>query len=207
MNVNKRAKIPIIKCDQYQESQIDQEKFQKEENYYGYALDTLPPEVLEMILRLLPLHDVATTVRLVSRHCSTVAAAVLNGAFLTACTKVEGLIRRNEELMKNAKTDTELLAYSKALNALELIKAQYKMLRAVTWRYTHPPSKQQKFSRLCFYAGSLLDNLNELLNRIANYHPSIIGPRTSESSVTSFIAVCKRFMNFFEKVSERRVNR
>lgn len=67
MNVNKRAKIPIIKCDQYQESQIDQEKLQKEENYYGYALDTLPPEVLEMILRLLPLHDVATTMRLVSR--------------------------------------------------------------------------------------------------------------------------------------------
>ena len=136
-----------------------------------------------------------------------VAAAVLNGAFLTAYTKLESIIKRNKSTMKSAKTDAELFACSKASNALELIKAQYKMLRAVTWRYTHPPIKQQKFPRLCFYAGSLLDNLNELLARISKYHPSIVGPHASQSSISSFVAVCKRFMNFFEKISERRLNR
>lgn len=124
-----------------------------------------------------------------------------------ACAKLDGIIKRNENVMKTTKTDAELFACSKALDALELIKAQYKMLRAVTWRYTHPPTKQQKFPRLCFYAGSLLDNLNELLSQISKYHSSIIGPRTAESTISSFIAICKRFMNFFEKVSERRVNR
>ncbi|KOX68919.1 hypothetical protein WN51_06839 [Melipona quadrifasciata] len=208
MNVNKRPKIPIRKCDQYQELEKDPEKTSlTERSCHGYALDTLPPEVLEMIFRLLPLHDVATSVRLVSRHCSMVAAAVLNGTFLTAYTKLESMIKRNESVMKSAKTDTELLACSKALNALQLIKAQYKMLRAVTWRYTHPPIKQQKFPRLCFYAGSLLDNLNELLSRISKYHPSIVGPRAPESSISPFTTICKRFMNFFEKISERRVNR
>ncbi|XP_024222248.1 uncharacterized protein LOC100747679 [Bombus impatiens] len=208
MNANKRPKIPIISCDQYQGSRKESEISPlAEQSCHGYALDTLPPEVLEMILRLLPLHDVATSVRLVSRHCSTVAAAVLNGAFLMACAKVDGIIKRNENVMKTTKTDAELFACSKALDALELIKAQYKMLRAVTWRYTHPPTKQQKFPRLCFYAGSLLDNLNELLSQISKYHSSIIGPRTAESTISSFIAICKRFMNFFEKVSERRVNR
>lgn len=120
---------------------------------------------------------------------------------------MEGLIKHNEAVMKNIKTDVGLLACSKALNALELIKAEYKMLRAVTWRYTHPPTKQRKFPRLCFYAGSLLDNLNELLRRIAKYDSSTASPRTLDSGVTSFVTVCKWFMNFFEKVSERRVNR
>ncbi|OAD52945.1 hypothetical protein WN48_11191 [Eufriesea mexicana] len=203
MNVNKRLKIPVIRCEQYQESQKDPEKFPLiKQSCHGYSLNTLPPEVLEMILRLLPLHNVATSVRLVSRHCSTVAAAVLNRAFLTAGSRVEGLIKHNESVMKNMKTHVGLLTCSKALNALELIKAQYKMLRAVTWRYTHPPTKQRKFPRLCFYAGSLLDNLNEFLRRIANYDSF-----TEDSGVTSFVTVCKRFMNFFEKVSERRVNR
>lgn len=68
MNVNKRQKIPVIRCEQYQVPQKDPEKSPlTEQSCYGYSLNTLPPEVLEMILRLLPLHDVATSVRLVSR--------------------------------------------------------------------------------------------------------------------------------------------
>lgn len=68
MNANKRPKIPIIRCDQYQGSRKESEiSSLTEQSCHGYALDTLPPEVLEMILRLLPLHDVATSVRLVSR--------------------------------------------------------------------------------------------------------------------------------------------
>ncbi|KOC68429.1 hypothetical protein WH47_10669 [Habropoda laboriosa] len=208
MNVNKRQKLPLTRCNQQEDSQKDLGRSSSiEQSWHGYALDTLPPEVLEMILRLLPLHDVATSVRLVSRHCSTVAATVLNGVFLAAGTRVESLMKRAENAMKCAKTDAELLACSKALNALELIRAQYKMLRAVTWRYTHPPTKQQKFPRLCFYAGSLLDNLNELLGGVAKDYAYFIGVRNPDSSVNCFVATCKRFMNFFEKVSERKVNR
>ncbi|CAK9823518.1 hypothetical protein ANTRET_LOCUS1843 [Anthophora retusa] len=208
MNVNKRQKIPSARCEQQEDSLKDPERSSLvEQTWRGYALDTLPPEVLEMILRLLPLHDVSTNVRLVSRHCSTVAAIVLNGVFLAAGMRVEGLMKRVDGAMKSAKTDTELLAYSKALNALELIRAQYKMLRAVTWRYTHPPTKQHKFPRLCFYAGSLLDSLNELLGCVAKDYACFIGIRMQDSNVNCFITACKRFMNFFEKVSERKVNR
>ncbi|XP_051171474.1 uncharacterized protein LOC127288205 isoform X2 [Leptopilina boulardi] len=103
-------------------------------------------------------------------------------------------------------TETDLMAISKAFNVFELIRAQYKMLKAVTWRYTHPPRKE-KFSRLCFYAGSLLDDLNKIIN-IAKLNPSsLANAHGPDASITSFIALCKRFMNFFEKVSERKINR
>ncbi|XP_017892002.1 uncharacterized protein LOC108632128 [Ceratina calcarata] len=207
MNANKRQKVPI-KPDRLEDTRKDFEKRLIERRYHGYALDTLPPEVLEMVLRLLPLHDVSTSVRLVSRHCSTIASIVLNGAFLTAGARIEGLMRRIEDTMKHAKVDHELLVCNKAYNTAEVIKAQYKMLRAVTWRYTHPPGKQEKFPRLCFYAGSLLDKLNEILARAAKYRTSSIRELcTVNADVTAFTSLCKRFMNFFEKVSERRVNK
>lgn len=132
---------------------------------------------------------------------------MLNGAFHAAGSRMEALMVRVDGRMRSTKSDTELVACSKALNALEVIRSQYKMLRAVTWRYTHPPTRRQPFPRLCFYAGGLLDNLNELLSRVARFHHSVVGPRTADSSVACFSAACKRFMNFFEKVSERRVNR
>nr|XP_003703500.2 PREDICTED: LOW QUALITY PROTEIN: uncharacterized protein LOC100876311 [Megachile rotundata] len=188
MNANKRQKLPATRCEQREKS-LEDLSLVKEER--AYALDTLPAEVLEMILRLLPLRDVAASVRLVSRHCSRVAATVLNGAFLAAGARLEKLAKRIEGTVKNAKTNPELVARSKALNALELIKAQYKMLRAVTWRYTHPPSKQRGFPRLCFYAGSLLDDLDELLARIGKFHASIVDPRTTDSSIGSFVTVSK----------------
>lgn len=40
--------------------------------------------------------------------------------------------------MNSVKSDTELLEYNNIFNALEIIRSQYQMLRAVTWRYTHP---------------------------------------------------------------------
>ena len=80
------------------------------------------------------------------------------------------------------------------------------MLKAVTWRYTHPPRKE-KFPRLCFYAGSLLDDLNNIIRTAKTCPSALAGSHGPDASVISFIAVCKRFMNFFEKVSERKVNR
>lgn len=171
------------------------------------TLDTLPPEVLEMVLRLLPLCDVAQSVRLVSRRCSTVSTSVLNAAFLTAGIRLEGVMSHVEAHMPRVTTESELLACSRTFNALELVRAQYRMLRAVTWRYTHPPRRENP-PQLCFYAGALIDDLDRLL-RMARARPLAFGgaSNSTESGVSRFVALCKRFMNYFEKVSERRVNK
>lgn len=131
---------------------------------------------------------------------------MLNTTFLTVGARLEGLMSRVDETLRQVKTDEETLACSRALNILELTKMQYKLLKAVTWRYTHPPLETHQFPRLCFYAGSLLDDLNDLLSRVAKCH--LVGDNGETfSSAVDFVNVSKRFMNFFEKVSERRVNR
>ncbi|XP_011866868.1 PREDICTED: uncharacterized protein LOC105561472 [Vollenhovia emeryi] len=114
------------------------------------TLDTLPPEILCIILKMLPLHNVARIVRLVSRRCSDIAATVLNSEFLVAGTKLEIAIKRMEDLMSNVKTDTELLECNKIFNALELIRSQYRVLKAVTWRYTHPRFLNSSASNLLY---------------------------------------------------------
>lgn len=135
------------------------------------------------------------------------ASTVLNSAFLAAGTRLEEIMSHFDSIIWFRITnESDLLTFSKAFNVFELIKAQYKMLKAVTWRYTHPPRKE-KFPRLCFYAGSLLDDLNKII-RIAKINPaSLSSTHGPDASITSFIALCKRFMNFFEKVSERKINR
>lgn len=188
-------------------SSLQCKRQQKFDNSRFLTLEALPPEVLEMIIRFLPLHDVSSIIRLVSRKFSTVASTVLNSAFLAAGIRLEEVMHHLEAMIwYKVTTEIDLLAYSKAFNVFELIRAQYKMLKAVTWRYTHPPRKGE-FPRLCFYAGSLLDDLNRIICN-GKVNPSalatLLGP---DASVTSFIALCKRFMNFFEKVSERKINR
>ncbi|XP_012283940.1 uncharacterized protein LOC105701623 [Orussus abietinus] len=172
-----------------------------EEATRSHTLDTLPPEVLEMVLHFLPMHDVATSVRLVSRRCSVVATSVLNAAFLLAGVRLDRTMSHLEAAMPRVETESDLLARSKAFNALELVRSQYEMLKAVTWRYTHPP-RREKRPRLCFYAGLLLDELDELI-RLARTRPAAL----ADAGVPCFVALCKRFMNYFEKVSERGVNR
>ncbi|XP_035725233.1 uncharacterized protein LOC118442994 [Vespa mandarinia] len=201
MNPNKRRKTSS-RCKE----QKNMQKHTADESFYYHTLDTLPPEILEIVLRLLPLHDVATAVRLVSRRCSNVATIVLNTSFLIAGTKLESVMKHTETMIMKVKTGADLLTFSRVFNILEMVMAQYKMLRAVTWRYTHP-SKPEKFSRLCFYAGSLLDNLNNLLHRAINCPVSLFGLHPPDSSIIFFISDCKRFMNYFEKNSECKVNR
>ncbi|XP_057330600.1 uncharacterized protein LOC130670970 [Microplitis mediator] len=175
-------------------------------SYTLETLDTLPPEVLEMVFKFLPCQVVATSARLVSRQCQLVATSVLNGTFFSAGCRLESVMTRTESKIIHLKNETDILVHSRAFNILEMIRTQYKMLRAVTWRYTHPP-RPEKFPRLCFYAGSLLDELNNLLY-LANVRPAaLIGPNGPDTIVTGFFALCKRFMNYFEKVSERKLNR
>ena len=143
---------------------------------------------------------------------------VLNGAFIGAGFHLETSLHHVESMMKKTTiVEPELLIWSKALNALELIRCQYKMLKAVTWRYTHPP-KTANFNRICFYAGSLVDEMNNII-RDARLRPVELFPnhrrielQSHEEScacprLASFVALCKRFMNYFEKVSECRLNR
>ncbi|KAI4491793.1 hypothetical protein M0804_003185 [Polistes exclamans] len=201
MSTNKRRKTSS-KCVE----QKNVHKHTANECFYYHTLDTLPPEVLEIVLRLLPLHDVATSVRLVSRRCSNVATIVLNAAFILAGTKLENAMKHTETMIMKVKTSADLLTFSRVFNILEIVMAQYKMLRAVTWRYTHP-SKPEKFSRFCFYAGGLLDNLNNLLHRAVNCPVSLYRSHGPDPRIACFISDCKRFMNYFEKVSESKVNR
>ncbi|XP_077262939.1 uncharacterized protein LOC143897865 [Temnothorax americanus] len=175
---------------------------QSARGHKGCTLDILPPEILSIILKMLPLHDVAGIVRLVSRRCRDIAATVLNSEFLVAGTKLETAIKRTENLMNSVKTDMELLECNKIFNALELIRSQYRMLKAVTWRYTHPRSRSLPVS--CFYGGKVLDNLNCLLQTILN--------PCKESRVFNYVDLqiftrsCENFMDHFEKVTERRIN-
>ncbi|KAL0113424.1 hypothetical protein PUN28_012526 [Cardiocondyla obscurior] len=167
------------------------------------TLDTLPPEILGIILKMLPLHDVACIVRLVSRRCSDIAATVLNTEFLVAGTKLDTTIKRMENLTNIVKNYNELLECNKVLNFLELIRCQYRMLKAVTWRYTHPRSRGLPAS--CFYGGKILDNLNCLLQTI--YDVCRRSCVFSYVDLQIFMRSCDNFMDHFEKVTECRINR
>ncbi|XP_063975745.1 uncharacterized protein LOC135161762 [Diachasmimorpha longicaudata] len=171
-----------------------------------FTLETLPPEVLETILGFLPMQTVAGTFRLVSRHCQLVANMLLNGAFFSAGHRLESTLNFAKERIYTAKNNTDLLVFTKAFNILELVHMQYRLLRAVTWRYTHPP-RPERFPRLCFYPGGLLDQLNRILYLTKAQPASLIGPNGPEAIISSFSHFCKRFMNYFEKVSERKFNR
>ncbi|XP_011168918.1 uncharacterized protein LOC105202213 isoform X1 [Solenopsis invicta] len=167
------------------------------------TLDTLPPEIFSIILKMLPLHDVACTVRLVSRRCYDIAATVLNSEFLIAGTRLRIAMKRTEDLKKSVKTGMELLECNKIFNALELIWLQYRMLKAVTWRYTHSRSRDSPVS--CFYGGRILDNLNYLLHSIFN-SPCRGSCVFSYVDLQIFARTCENFMDHFEKVTERRLN-
>ncbi|EFN88239.1 uncharacterized protein LOC105192066 [Harpegnathos saltator] len=167
------------------------------------TLDILPPEILGIILKMLSLHDVACTIRLVSRHWYDIAATVLNSEFLVAGIKLEVAMKRTKDLVNNVKTDIEMLNYSKTFNALELIRSQYRMLKAVTWRYTHPRSHSSPVS--CFYGGRVLDNLNYLLQTVLDPCQGFSIVFCTDLQI--FARSCENFMDHFEKVTERRVNR
>lgn len=81
-----------------------------------------------------------------------------------AGTKLEAAIKRTESLMNSVKTDTELLEYNNIFDALEIIRSQYQMLKAVTWRYTHP-----RFPSISILSISLTDNLEILRNFFCSF--------------------------------------
>lgn len=60
MSASKKQKICLQNKNNLQKKKLDYSRF--------LTLETLPPELLEMIMRFLPLHDVSSIIRLVSRY-------------------------------------------------------------------------------------------------------------------------------------------
>ncbi|KAJ8667357.1 hypothetical protein QAD02_009019 [Eretmocerus hayati] len=171
------------------------------------GLNDLPPEMLEMVLRFLSYDDIAKHVRLVSKKFCWVSTTLLNSGLLSAGTRLHGVMRLLEERIRQAKDPLTKRLHSRARDSLELVLAQYELLRACVWRYTHPP-RNQNFARLTFYAGSILDEIDQFVSK-ARQKPEELHDKDTRpaESVTAFGLICKKFMNFFEKVSERKVNR
>ena len=135
------------------------------------------------------------------------ATAILNSAFLSAGGRLLRTIQDLERSIQSSTNPRDRGICSRARNCLELVLAQYEMLRAVLWRYTHPP-REQKFTRLGFYGGAILDELDEII-RMARTKPELLLDEdwSTGGRVMAFTAICKKFMNYFERVSERKVNK
>lgn len=135
-----------------------------------------------------------------------VATSVLNGAFFSMGQRLNYALSYANTKKLTVKNVTDITLCCRTYDILEILNVQWRMLRTVTWRYTHPP-RPDRFTRLCFYAGELLDKLHRLLN-LAWYNPiALLGPNGPDSDVSNFCTLCKRFMNYFEKVSEKKLNR
>lgn len=133
------------------------------------------------------------------------ATTILNNAFLIAGVKLKTVERQLMDQILTVKGADKVLLCHRTHNASELIRAQYQMLKAVTWRYTHP-IQRHKFVRLCFYAGSILDTLFKFIALLKS-NPCAPNDLHESKPITEFIGLCKTFMNHFEKVSERKVNK
>lgn len=129
---------------------------------------------------------------------------ILNAAFVTIGTRIDATLKLYDEKIKESKTPQ--YSYHAAYNYLELLREQHKMLRAVTWRYTHPPNAQ-KFNRFCFYAGKVLDAFDQHM-RIATTKPQTLDlSMIQHKKFTCFESMNKRFMSHFEKVVEKKINK
>ncbi|KAL7290187.1 hypothetical protein TKK_0015896 [Trichogramma kaykai] len=166
--------------------------------------ESLPPEVLELVMRFLPYSEIANQMRLVSRKCCSVSTTILNSAFLSSVQRTRRVMEHLERASKDA-TDGELRLGAR--NGLELVLHQCSLLRAVVWRYTHPPSSSSQFERHCFYAGSILDDLDAILRQALSSPADLCVKDDSGQPIGKFTAACKKFMNYFEKVTERKINK
>lgn len=134
------------------------------------------------------------------------STAILNSAFLAAGVKIRDALDYSQS--RSTVSDNAYLraVYNRVYNYLELIKAQYELLRACCWRYTHPTG-DRPFGRLCFYGGLILEELDCIIDNVKRRPQDLIGVEGPSSRIIEFSLMCKTFMNFFEKVSERRVNK
>nr|CAD7408738.1 unnamed protein product [Timema poppensis] len=86
---------------------------------------------------------------------------------------------------------------------------EYYMVRAVTWRYMAPHLPDYA-PLCCFYGGELLDEFLRLV-ALTRVDPKALGldylySDTSQSTVGRLTHISRRFMNFFEKNTEKTLN-
>ncbi|XP_058794907.1 uncharacterized protein LOC131666333 [Phymastichus coffea] len=169
---------------------------------------SLPPEVLEMIFRMLPYKEIAASLRLVSRKCASVATSILNAALLSSRPRLRSVQRRLEARALGCSDALDRSTLARARNYLEYADAQLGLLWSAVARYTHPfGGRHPKYGRLCFYGGALLDELDSLL-RVAVRCPAVLLERDGPAGcILDFAVRCKKFMNYFEKVSEKKINK
>ncbi|XP_014210625.1 uncharacterized protein LOC106640954 [Copidosoma floridanum] len=167
--------------------------------------DELPPEMLEMVLRFLTYKEIAGSVRLVSKKCSAVATAILNGAFLSAGPRIRAALEQTDALSVSSKREFDRALFGRVHDCLDVVQSQFDLLKACCWRYTHPTG-ERSFGRLCFYGGAILDDLDEMLEDAVTRPGCLISMDGPARRIAEFSLTCKTFMNYFEKVSERRVN-
>ncbi|KDR00222.1 uncharacterized protein LOC110840783 isoform X1 [Zootermopsis nevadensis] len=80
--------------------------------------------------------------------------------------------------------------------ALLLMKDEYRVLRAVTWRHIYSPHSGSGHPA-CFYAGSVLDKFLRFL-RLARHSPTLLGffmlnPTTGHEVIKMFV-LCWKFI-------------
>lgn len=129
---------------------------------------------------------------------------ILNAAFVTIGLRIEANLKSLDDKIRESQSPQ--YTYHAAYNYLELLREQHKMLKAVTWRYTHPPNAQ-KFNRFCFYAGRVLDAFDHHM-RIATVKPQTLDlSMIQHKRFLAFETMNKRFMSHFEKVVEKKINK
>ncbi|XP_067002095.1 uncharacterized protein [Anabrus simplex] len=174
----------------------------------------LPTELLTLVFRWCTFSFVAETLRLVCRRFRAVATLVLNSGMAILGPRLERAMARVEYAAMNVvATEGDLITYSRAFNALEIIHSQFRVVYAVTWRYVLRGWNDQPPPPACFYGGRLLDTFYNLL-WMADNDPEYLGLNfhfhhklCTESERQKLFEMMSKFLFHFEKYTERVLNK
>ncbi|KAJ9577345.1 hypothetical protein L9F63_006089 [Diploptera punctata] len=173
------------------------------------GITDLPKDVLSEVFQYFSYENVAVQLRPVCRQFSIVATSVLNSGFAKLGPKISRAMVCTETGMNLAESETEVLIMSRCYNALEIIKNEYLLLRAVTWRYVCNPFTPAE-PLACLYPGELLDSFIKLLRLSGDSPTELSKDFIYRNIITSDLGKlrdqAKKFMNHFEKYTERKIN-
>ncbi|XP_057666700.1 uncharacterized protein LOC130900227 isoform X1 [Diorhabda carinulata] len=165
----------------------------------------LPLEVIQAVFNHLSYHELSKTVRLVNHRFKIIAEDILNRSFKQLEKKINVLILTTEKSLQCTDDEMEIKCVVKLLNMLEILKLQCSVVVATVWRYIY--NDYYKPSRSCFYAGQLLDGLNDFIYKFFYcpyilYAPAIIKDHAFPQEMTNIIVMIKNFCLHFDRVIE-----
>ncbi|KDR22458.1 uncharacterized protein LOC110826878 [Zootermopsis nevadensis] len=165
----------------------------------------LPTEVLALIFEYCSYNVLAGQVRLVCKRFCDVATLVLNWGFSTLGPKIDRATVEIVPRMGQVQTKEERRATNRVFIALMIMKCQYRLLRAVTWRHICNPYSGSGHLE-CFYGGSLLDEFLRFL-QLAHECPKDLGDNLLYPDYKNEVDIlnvrCLIFTNHFEKTTEK----